>query len=303
MTDAPTPEPTDPSETPTEAPGFLKDVFDLTKPRLSLLVLITSAGGMWLAAESVPARVWFLGTLGTAMVVGAANMLNNYLERESDKLMVRTRTRALPAGRLNPAIALWLGVTLAAISIVALTLGTTPLAGALAAAAFILYVMVYTPLKRKSSVHTLVGAIPGAMPPLIGWTAVTGSIDVGGMLLFGLLFLWQLPHSLAITIYRESDYEAAGIVVMPLELGVASTRRHMLMYTLPLCILPYLMMEAGIAGMPTLIIGTALGLVFTWKCVQGLRKELGAVWARSLFLFSLVYLVAMFVVLCLDQVV
>jgi protoheme IX farnesyltransferase len=287
---------------PVEKPSFLRDLFELTKPRLSLLVLVTAGGGMWLADADVPASVAFFGSVGTTLVVGAANMLNNYLEREGDKLMVRTRTRALPAGRMDPAIALWVGVALAVVSILALALGTTPLAAILAVVAIVLYVMVYTPLKRKSSVHTLVGAIPGAMPPLIGWTAATGSIDTGGLLLFGLLFLWQVPHSLAITIYRESDYEAAGIVVMPLELGLETTRRHMLMYTIPLCVLPYLMMQSGIAGWPTVVIGTALGAVFSWKCIQGIRGELGAKWARSTFFFSLVYLVAIFAVLCVDKV-
>jgi protoheme IX farnesyltransferase len=151
--------------------SLLRDVIALSKPRLSALVLVTGGGGLWLAPQPVPARLAVCTLAGLTMVVGAANALNNYLERESDKRMARTRDRPLPSGRLDPRVALALGALVAPVSVALLTFGANPLAGLLAALAFLLYVMVYTPMKRRSHRAILVGAIPGAMPPLIGWTA------------------------------------------------------------------------------------------------------------------------------------
>ena len=207
---------------------MISDLWTLTKPRLSMLVIITAGGGYWLAGSN-DLLSGMLAVGGTTLVVAAANVLNNYLERESDKDMTRTSVRPLPTGRLAPSIALLFGVLLTAISVPLLTFGANPLTGLLAAVALILYVLVYTPMKRVSSMNTLVGAIPGALPPLIGWTAATGSIEVGGLLLFALLFLWQIPHSLAICIYRQKEYESAGLVVLPSEHGLAVTRRQMLL--------------------------------------------------------------------------
>lgn len=279
--------------------SLLSDLWMLTKPRLSMLVIITAGGGYWLTGSSD-----LLGGLiavgGTTLVVAAANVLNNYLERESDKDMVRTSVRPLPTGRMAPSIALMFGMTLTAISIPLLTFGTTPLAGLLAAIALVLYVLVYTPMKRVSSMNTLIGAIPGALPPLIGWTAATGQITAGGLLLFALLFLWQIPHSLAICIYRQSEYDKAGLVVLPTEHGLSVTRRQMFLYTFALLPLPLLMVHADVAGIPTLIIGTGLGVWWLHRAWQGLITKGGAVWARKFFLSSLVYLSGMFAVLTVD---
>ena len=287
-------------DAPTAAPGLLADLFALTKPRLSSLVLLTAGGGLWLSGTPTSPLVALTAVGGTAMVVAAANTLNNYLERESDKDMVRTADRPLPSGRMTASTALGFGLLLSAISVPLLTFVTTPLAGLLAAIALVLYVLVYTPLKRRSSLNTLVGAIPGAMPPLIGWTAATGSIDVGGLLLFALLFLWQIPHSLAITIYRRSDYESAGLVMLPTEHGLAVTRRQMLLHTFALLPLPLFLLHAGVAGILTFGVGTTLGLWWLHKAWQGFLSEGGNRWARQFFVASLIYLTGMFAVLTLD---
>lgn len=278
---------------------MISDLWTLTKPRLSMLVIITAGGGYWLAG-STDLLSGVIAVGGTTLVVAAANVLNNYLERESDKDMTRTAVRPLPTGRLAPSIALMFGVLLTAISVPLLTFGANPLTGLLAAVALVLYVLVYTPMKRVSSMNTLVGAIPGALPPLIGWTAATGSIEVGGLLLFALLFLWQIPHSLAICIYRQKEYESAGLVILPSEHGLAVTRRQMLLYTVALVPLPLLMVHAGIAGLPTLLIGTGLGVWWLRKAWQGFSLESGSVWARKFFLSSLVYLSGMFAILTVD---
>ncbi len=279
------------------------DLLALTKPRLSALVIVTAAGGWWLAPSSENWLKGLYAVLGTTLTVCAANTMNNYLERESDKLMSRTQNRPLPTGRLAPSAALWFGLFLTAISIPALTLLTNPLTGLLAAIALITYVIIYTPLKRVSSYNTLIGAIPGAMPPLIGWTAATNSIDLGGLLLFAILFLWQIPHSLAITIYRQSEYDKAGLVVLPSERGLEATRFQMLFYTLAIVPLPMLLYLTNVTWLCTFVVGTALGCWWLWKAIQGFIKQLGAKWARQFFLSSLVYLLALFVVMTIDGII
>ena len=217
--------------------------------------------------------------------------------------MERTRTRPLPTGRMNPNTALIFGIILSLIAIPMLTLLSNPLCGLLAGIALISYVMVYTPLKRVSSYNTLVGALPGAMPPLIGWTAATNNIDAGGLLLFALLFLWQIPHSLAITIYRQKEYNNAGIVVLPAVHGLNSTRFQMLMYTCALLPIPPLLFLTHVSGWGTLIVGTGLGLWWAYKAWVGFIKDGQAKWARSFFLSSLVYLMGFFVVMTVDELI
>ena len=281
--------------------GTAQDLISLTKPRLSSLVLVTAGGGLWLSGVEVPWWQAMAAIGGTTMVVGGANALNNYIERESDREMARTARRPLPARRLSPTLALAFGVALSLVSIPLLAVLTTPLAALLAAGALVLYVFVYTPLKRRSSISTLIGAIPGALPPLIGWTAATGTADLGGLVLFALLFLWQIPHSLAIGIYRRAEYEAAGLVVFPTEHGEEATRRQMLLYTLPLVPMPAVLAHVELAGPLTMSLGSLLGFGFLWLAWQGYRDSGGAKWARKLFFYSLIYLTGIFFVLTVDQ--
>lgn len=276
------------------------DLASLTKPRLSALVLFTAAGGLWLAGEPVSWSAGLAAVFGTTMVVGGANALNCYIERDLDRAMARTRVRPLPAGRLAPNTALVFGLALSLLSVPLLTFLATPLAGLLAAVALVLYVLVYTPMKRSSSVSTLVGAIPGALPPLIGWTAATGRLDAGGLALFALLFIWQIPHSLAIGIYRGPEYAEAGMVVFPNEHGLPATRRQAVLYSIPLAAMPVVLMLLGVAGPVTLVGGTLLGLWFLSLAWKGLRTQGGAKWARRFFFASLIYLTGMFVALGVD---
>lgn len=287
----------------TDLSTAISDLIALTKPRLSALVIITAGGGLWLSGTSPSLATAIAAVGGTTMVVAAANTLNCYLERESDRDMARTAGRPLPAGRMPANTALAFGLALTAIAVPLLTFATTPLAGLLAAIALLLYVLVYTPLKRRSSINTLVGAIPGAMPPLIGWTAASGQIELGGVLLFALLFLWQIPHSLAITIYRRNDYERAGLVMLPSEHGMVVTRRQMLLYTFALLPLPLMLMHAGVSGLLTVAVGTGFGLWWLWKAWDGFLNEGGPKWARNFFLASLIYLTGVFAVLSVDALI
>lgn len=281
-------------------PGLISDLITLTKPRLSLLVIITAGGGYWLSGAPLDPMTALVAIGGTTMVVAAANVLNNYLERESDKHMARTRNRPLPTGRMAGHTALLFGLVLTSISVPLLTFAAAPIAGLLAAIALVLYVLVYTPLKRISSLNTLVGAIPGAMPPLIGWTAASGQLELGGLLLAAMLFLWQIPHSLAITIYRHAEYERAGLMMLPTEHGMSATRRQMFLYTFALLPMPLLLVHAGVGGWLTLAAGTMLGAWWLHKAWVGFIDKGTAPWARQFFFASLIYLSGMFAVLTAD---
>ena len=174
--------------------NFFSDLWMLTKPRLSLLVIITAAGGWWMAPVYSTWSTGIICVLGTTLTVWSANVFNNYLERDSDIFMARTKARPLPSKRMKPIHALLFGIILCLISIPLLTILVNPLCGLLGGIALVSYVLVYTPLKRVSSFNTIVGAFPGAMPPLMGWVAATNEIDIGGITLFAILFLWQIPH-------------------------------------------------------------------------------------------------------------
>jgi protoheme IX farnesyltransferase len=293
---------TEPTSSEKNAPSFVRDVWSLGKPGLSSLVIFTTGGGMFLAGGEPTISTVLAGMIGTTMVVASANSLNNYIERESDKLMTRTRTRPLPDGRMQPWVAMAYGIVLMLVAVPWMVLQTTALAATLAVIAWITYVFIYTPLKRRSWLSVLVGGVAGAMPPLIGWTAVTGSIDPRGLALFSILFLWQLPHSLAITLYRKSDYDAAGLKILPTEMNEAITRQHILAYVVGLVATSLWIVSLGLGGAITLAGASALGGVFLWKAWRGLQTEGGSAWARDLFLYSLVYLCGLFVVMAFDHV-
>ena len=276
------------------------DLVRLTKPRLSSLVIATTAGGLWLAPGRIEPVRALLTLLAVTLVVGAANALNCYIERDSDRFMARTRNRPLPAGRLSAQVALWFGIGLACFSLPLLAVAANVLSAVLGLIAFLSYVLVYTPMKRKSSAAMLVGGIPGALPPLMGWTAVTGRIELGGLVLFALLFLWQIPHFIAIALFRQEEYAAAGIKVVSNEKGEAYSRFYAVLYTVPLVAISVLPFSMGLVGVWYL--GTAIvsGVVFLGMALNGFIRGLGRPWARQFFLVSLVYLSVLFVALALD---
>jgi protoheme IX farnesyltransferase len=283
------------------APGaVVRDLISLTKPRLSSLVLCTTAGGMWLAPGHLSLARSLIALFATAGTVAAANALNCFLERESDRLMTRTRNRPLPAGRMDPSVALGFGLALGAISIPALTFSTNLLTGVLALIALLTYVLVYTPMKARSSAAMLVGAVPGALPPLMGWTAVTGRIEVPGLVLFAILFLWQLPHFIAIALFRKDEYRKAGLTSVPLERGDQVSREQIVAYLvmlLPVTLLPY---PLHVAGGYYLAAALVLGGAFLGVGAYGFARKLGSAWARQLFLTSIVYLAGLFAALMID---
>ena len=280
--------------------ALVRDLVALTKPRITALVLLTTAGGLGLAPGELPWHLHLVTVIATGLVVSAASTLNNYLERDTDALMQRTRRRPLAAGRVHPQVALFFGLALAAISIPALTFLVHPLPGLLGFIAFVSYVWLYTPMKRMSSDALLVGAIPGAMPPLIGWTAVTGRIDLAGFVLFMILFVWQLPHFLAIALYCGDDYARGGHKVHPVVRGAESAKRWAVIWAAAQLAVSLLLLPLGVAGWFYGAVAAVSGVAYLGFAAWGLGKDLGRDWSKSLMMGSIYYLCAIFLSLAID---
>jgi protoheme IX farnesyltransferase len=288
--------------TRTRAHTRVGDYLELTKPRITTLVVVTTWAGYHLGRTGPVDAMLLAHTLvGTALVCGGTSALNQVWERDRDARMNRTRNRPLPAERLMPLEALLFGVGLSLVGLLQLAIFVNPLSAAVAAATLVLYLFAYTPLKPRTWACTMVGAVPGALPPVIGWAAVRGSLDGGAWALFAILFIWQLPHFYAIAwMYRE-DYERGGFpmigVVDPtgrrtaLEIGSWSAA------LLPASLLPALLGLAGplyMAG--ALVLGLAfmaLAVAMALRCTKPL--------ARRVFLGSIIYLPALLALLVLDK--
>jgi protoheme IX farnesyltransferase len=286
----------------TVAAGSLRhrsvDLVALVKPRIMVMALLTAAGAMSLAPGAVPpARALWL-IVGTALIVGSANTLNMWLERDIDCLMARTRNRPLPQHRLAARTALVFGAVQGALSLPALAM-VNLVTAALGLVALFMYVGVYTPMKQRSHWATWIGAIPGALPALMGWTAATGRINLPGLAVFGVLFFWQIPHFHAIAMYRQRDYDAAGLKTLPGTHGVVAARNQIVFYLVVQVAVSLLLVPLGIAGLPYLVTAVVLGAGVLVQGAGGLRGA-SARWARSVFLASIVYLPVLFAVMVLD---
>jgi protoheme IX farnesyltransferase len=283
---------------------FAIDLAALTKPRITALVLLTEAAGLWLAPGRTSARCLWLSIVGTALIVGSANALNMWLEADVDAAMARTRNRPLPAGRLSPDVALTFGLALAVVAAPMLFLVNLP-TGLLGLAALVSYVAVYTPLKRHTYLALFVGAVPGAIPPLMGWTTVTGSIGLGGLLLFAVLFVWQVPHFAAIATFRADDYARAGLQVISVQHGERAARRMIAVWTALLVASSLLFVPFGLAGRYYAIAAGLLGAAAVVLALRGLRSapEFDAKrWAKGVFAFSIPYLTILLVALLFDRI-
>jgi protoheme IX farnesyltransferase len=282
-----------------------RDFVTLAKPRITLMVVITAAGGLFLSRRAPDApyasAAAIAATLfGTALIVSGANALNMYIERDVDRRMDRTKNRPLPAGRMSPRAALLFGVITSAIAVPILAIGANALTALLAVVANLLYVFAYTPMKQQSPYALHVGAIPGAIPPLLGWTAGTGRIDAAGAVLFAVLFLWQIPHFIAIALFRKADYARAGIAVFPNVTGELASRHTIIRWIFAGVAASLLLVPLGLAHRGYLVVAAAIGAVFfTWGC-YGLRAGSGSKWAKSLFGISILYLVILFTALVVD---
>ena len=278
------------------------DFLTLTKPRLNLLVLITTLGGLYLASPGgVPLPLLLHTLVGTALVAGGAAALNQVWERDTDRLMRRTSRRPLPEGRLRTGEGTSFGIILSAVGLAELAFAVNAVAASVAAITLVSYVLLYTPLKRRTSLSTLIGAVPGALPPVIGWAAATGAVEVPALVLFGIVFFWQMPHFLAIAWLYRDDYARAGIPLLPVvEPDGRRTGRQAVLYAAGLWPVSLLPAVVGLAGAPYMIVATGLGFAFIWLSAL-FARERSTPSARRLFLFSLAYLSVLWLALVVDR--
>ena len=277
------------------ASGTVRDYISLTKPRLSGFVLFTCAAGLWLAPGKI-AITPMLGTLFlTALLVGSANAFNCLLERDTDALMQRTRTRALPDGRLEPKNAFWFALVTGTVSFVGLFFTANTLTALAGLLALLIYVGCYTPMKRKTTLALYVGAIPGAMPPLMGWTAISNRLDAGALWLFALLFFWQIPHFLAISLYLRKDYERARLKVFSTVYGERTTIIAALLSSILLLLVSLVPVSIGLASVEYGLLAMSVGCLQVIVAAVGLSEKRSQGWPRLLFFSTLFNLSCLFI--------
>ena len=279
------------------------DYVELTKPRIALVVLISTFTAMWLAAGPTLSITLALNTLlGTWLASASAGVLNNYIDRDIDKLMSRTARRATAAGRVDPQHVLYFGLALAAASFLVLVATANLFAASLAMGTIYFYVVVYTMwLKRRTDLCTEIGGIAGALPPIIGWAAVTGSIGVPALLLFLILFIWQPPHFWVLAMLREEEYRRAGIPMLPVTAGPTITKAKILLYTAALIPCTMTLFYAGAAGTTYLAISTMAGVVYLGLTINFVRRPLDRKSAINLFLFSIAWVLIVFTAVFVDS--
>jgi len=303
-----TPEVADAGDAPGVRPSAIGDTIRayvaLTKPRIIVLLLIITVPAMVLAAGALPSLALILVTLvGGTLAAGAANAMNMYLDRDIDRVMRRTRQRPLPGHRIEPEAALRFGFVLAAFAYAFLAITVNVLAAALALSAIAFYVFVYTMwLKRSTDQNIVIGGAAGAVPVLVGWAAVTGSIALPAIVLFGVVFLWTPPHFWALALRMREDYAAAGVPMLPVVRGDDETRRQIFLYSLVLFAATLVLIPIASMGPVYTATAVALGGAFVYRCLELWRAPTDD---RSwqVFKFSLLYLAGLFVAVALDALV
>jgi len=289
-------------------PAEWRDFLALTKPRVMTLVVFTALCGLLAAPTHINPILGFTAILCTAVGAGASGALNMWYEADLDANMKRTRGRPLPAGRMDRQSALHFGVALAVGSVVLMGLAVNVLAAAILAVSILFYVLVYTVwLKRRTPQNIVIGGAAGAFPPLIGWAAATGRIDLLPVLLFLLIFLWTPPHFWALSLFVRTDYAAAGVPMLPVVAGIRTTRLQVFLYTLPMAAAAILPWPLGLTGA---IYGGTATLFTLWFAILAARVAINGESdqalmkpERALFKFSILYLFVLFGALVVDRMV
>jgi protoheme IX farnesyltransferase len=286
------------------AGAVLRDYVALTKPRIISLLLVTTVAAMFVADPAGPALSTVLWTvLGGYLAAGGAGAINQYLERDADARMARTRARPLASGRIDPLHGLVFGIALGALAVAELALVVNLLTAALALVGLLGYALVYTLwLKPLTPQNIVIGGAAGAVPPLVGWAAATGGLEVDALYLFGVVFLWTPPHFWALALLIKDDYARTGVPMLPVVRGEAATRSQILLYSIVLVAVTLLPVAGGLLGMPYLIAALGLGAAFV-ALAAGLRAHPSRRAALRLYLASLAYLALLFVVMALDRAV
>jgi protoheme IX farnesyltransferase len=272
---------------------LVADYLTLTKPRVQLLLLLTTVTTMYVAGDPSPPLV-ALTVLGGSLAAGGAGAVNHYWDRDIDAAMARTATRPVPAGRVAPRAALGFGLALAALSFALLATTVNLLSACLALVGFLGYVLVYTMwLKRSTPQNIVIGGAAGAVPPLVGWSAVTGGLDPAALYLFAIVFYWTPPHFWALSLLMKDDYARVGVPMMPVVHGEAETRRQIVLYTVLLVVLTLLPVAFGFFGLLYGLAALALGGAFLALALRLQRRADRAAALRA-YLYSLAYLALLF---------
>ena len=289
-------------------PADWRDLLALTKPRVMSLVVFTGLCGLIAAPGAINPVLGFTAVLCIALGAGAAGALNQWYESDIDALMKRTANRPLPAGRMTRQTALHFGVGLSVFSVVLMGLATNIVAAFWLAVSILFYVLVYTVwLKRRTAQNIVIGGAAGAFPPLIGWAAATGDVTVLPALLFAIIFLWTPPHFWALSLFVRTDYAAAGVPMLPVVAGNAVTRRHILLYTLPMVAAAIAPWPMGLSGWIYGTVAIALNAIFLWFAIavsmNAASEPAAMVPEKKLFKFSILYLFILFGALVADRLV
>ena len=276
--------------------------FELCKPRVVYLIVFTAVVGMLLAVPGwPPLNAMIAGTLGIALAASSAAAINHLLDQRIDAVMARTRDRPLPSGQLGVRQVLWFALILGVVSMILLVVWVNPLTAVLTFFSLIGYAIIYTLwLKRATPQNIVIGGAAGAAPPLLGWTAVTGSIDPGALILFLIIYVWTPPHFWALAIHRRHDYAAADIPMLPVTHGVQFTRWHILFYTILLIIVTILPFLTGMSGLLYLSGVTVLNVGFLWYALRMLSGKDESLPMQT-FGYSIIYLMLLFVFLLADH--
>lgn len=279
-----------------------RDYYEMCKPRVVMMMVLTAVVGMLLSVPGkVPLDILFWGNLGIALVAGAGAVINHLIDHRVDTLMQRTLKRPIPQGKVSPVQALVFACVIGIAGMAILLFLVNPLCAWLTLASFIGYAIVYTGyLKRATPQNIVIGGLSGAMPPLLGWTAVTGTVDPGGLLLVLIIFAWTPPHFWPLAIHRKKDYAKTGIPMLPLTHGDALTKLHILLYTIIMLIVSVLPYLTGMSGLPYLAAALVLGGGFLYYAILLMVSTRPQV-AMQTFRFSIVYLIALFIALLIDH--
>ena len=282
----------------------LRSYIKLTKPRIVVLVSFTALGGLFLASGGAPDPILTIIVLGAgSLAAGGANAINHCLDRDIDGLMRRTRQRPVVTGSISPWRAMWFGIALNVVAFVIFTTLVNSLAALLTLGATLFYVFVYTRgLKRSTPNNIVIGGAAGAIPPIVGWAAVTGGVGLPALYMFAIIFFWTPPHFWALALLIKDDYTSAGIPMLPVVAGVEETKRSIFLYSVLLLALTMMFFTTSAVGWLYLGGASALGLGFIWYAWRLLRQP-GIEGARATYLYSLTYLGILFLLIVMDSVV
>ena len=298
------------SEAVTTRTAELSDWIALLKPRVMTLVVFTGLIGLLIAPGHLHPVLGFTAVLCIAVAAGACGAINMWYDRDIDAVMRRTRNRPIPAGRIEPGAALGYGVTLAVGSVIVMGLAVNLITASVLALSIAFYVFVYTMwLKRRTPQNIVIGGAAGAFPPVIGWAAVTGSVDLVPLILFAIVFVWTPPHFWSLALFANADYRRAGVPMLPVVAGARATRRQIVLYTLllvPLSLAPWLIGFSGLVyGLAAIVLGVGF-LIGVWRVATDRQDASGVSQtndapARAAFKYSILYLFALFAALAVDR--